>query len=74
MQPGSTNLTNSTLGTDDPRIAWRGDADPGIANTTLAAVGDPDTGMFFSGTLLQKNVRVETLRSARHAEANLPAV
>lgn len=57
--PAAPTLTSSTLGTDDSRIIWRGDADPNISSTTLAAVGDPDTGMFFSGTLLQKNVRVE---------------
>ncbi|HXA18390.1 MAG TPA: Ig-like domain-containing protein [Thermoanaerobaculia bacterium] len=45
-------------GTDDPRIVWRGT--PSGANTTLAAVGDSDTGFLFGGTLLQTMIRTES--------------
>jgi large repetitive protein len=46
------------FGTDDPRVVWRGNQL--AANTTLAAVGDPNTGFFFGGTILDTNVRVES--------------
>jgi hypothetical protein len=48
-----------TFGTDDPRIVWRGETDPLMTNTTLAAVGDPDTGFLFGGTILQSLIRTE---------------
>ena len=49
---------SGNYGTDDPRIVWRGKT--GAMNTTLAAVGDIDTGFLFGGTLLQPTVRVES--------------
>jgi len=50
--------TAFNYGTDDPRIVWRGRTDTG--NTTLAAVGDVDTGFLFGGTLLTRTVRIES--------------
>jgi RHS repeat-associated protein len=50
--------TSQNFGTDDPRIVWRGKTD--AANTTLAAVGDVDTGFLFGGTLLTATLRIES--------------
>jgi hypothetical protein len=50
--------TSQSFGTDDPRIVWRGKTD--AANTTLAAVGDVDTGFLFGGTLLTATVRIQS--------------
>jgi len=55
---GTMPDNKTPFGTDDPRIVWRGK--PSGANTTLAAVGDSDTGFLFGGTLLQAIIRTES--------------
>ncbi|HWW60513.1 MAG TPA: hypothetical protein VN181_04015, partial [Thermoanaerobaculia bacterium] len=52
-------------GVDDSRIVWQSDrpADAGgngLGVTTLAPVGDPDTGLLYAGTLLSKFMRVQS--------------
>jgi predicted GH43/DUF377 family glycosyl hydrolase len=44
----------TTFGTDDPRIVWRGETYPLMTNTTLAAVGDPDTCFLFAARFFSR--------------------
>lgn len=46
------------FGSDDPRILWKSAPDFDNVYGTLAPVADPDTGMIYSGDLLQETVRV----------------
>ena len=45
------------FGIDDPRVVWHSAS--GASNTTLSAVGDPDTGFFFGGTIEGAYVRAD---------------
>jgi RHS repeat-associated protein len=68
LKSGQDPADSMKFGSDDPRIVWRGEkpvnpANPsggGSFNTTLAPVADPDTGIFYSGTLLQPYMRVQS--------------
>ncbi|HET8799231.1 MAG TPA: Ig-like domain-containing protein, partial [Thermoanaerobaculia bacterium] len=44
------------VGIDDPRIVWR--SEPGMANSTLAPIADPETGYVYAGRLLEKVTNV----------------
>ncbi|MEA2572468.1 MAG: hypothetical protein QOI24_4469 [Acidobacteriota bacterium] len=65
LAAGADKTDSLAFGTDDPRVIWK--SAPSSNLTTLAPVGDPETGFLFNGELMQTRIGVISATDPRVA-------